>query len=419
MGKALVALATAALIAAAFTGPYLATVAEPIQPEEYVHMWFIALKIDGGYVNTSLVKHLMESVDLSAFTYVFGSGGKEYLIYRSPYSPYLVIEAYNDGGAAVITLHYVPKEEALLWWASPCGQVMQCDFAFTNLTAIKEAASKAGWAVLGVESRTYQRCATVTPSAAAAPCVEVTEASIVMMKNISGGFVEAKIFSSYSPQSMPWSDIMFLTNNPGPEASEAVKELVKALIRIDYEPSWSPPTITQPDIGTAKHVLAVEAAYLARLGVLSTGGLSADDVYSAAHEIRGFNQTIEITQDGGTRIVSDYSPPNPLSIADEINTWPCTPYLGALHPYCAITTTVPNPTTSATTTSESTTSSTISATTNTWATGSATYTGTSTGSVGETPPAAWPRSHDLLYLAVALALALVAAGVTSVIVRRY
>ncbi len=401
--------------------PNLGWVTASSVSEKYIQKLFIAVKIDGGYVNTSLAQQLIDSVNLSMFTYVFQNGGREYLIYRTLSSPYLVIEAYNDGGAAVISLHYIPKVEALLWWDSPCGIAIQCDFAFTNTSAIRNAASATGWAILELENRTYEKCTTATPGSQPPSCVEITEVRVIMGKNITNGFVEAKIFSSYSQGWMPWTAISFLTNNPGPEASNAVKELVKHLLGVDYEPSWSPPTHTPPDLSTAKNVLGVEATYLMKLGVLDAGGLSSEDIYGAAYALNSLNQTVELTQSGEKRVTKSFVPPNPLTIAEEINTWPCTPYLGVPHPYCSITTTAPPQTTSTlpTTTEPTTTqSTTISYPTNTGITGTGTQTATTTG-WGTTTAEPTERDKDLTYLGIALILALIAAAITGALVRRY
>ncbi len=395
-----------------------------LRSEEYVEKWFVAIRIEGGYVNTSLAENLIASVNLSMFTYVFHSGGREYLIYRSVYSPYLVIEAYNDGGAAVVSLHYIPKVEALLWWDSPCGGAIQCDFAFTNGTTIHEAASAAGWTILELENRTYEKCTTVTPGGTPPSCVEVTEVMVIMGKNITNGFVEAKIFSSFSEGSMPWSAISFLTNNPGPEASNAVNELMKHLLGVDYEPSWSSSIGEPPGLGAAKNVLGMEATYLMRLGVLDAGGLSSEDVYSAAYSLSSLNQTVELTQSGEKRLTRDYVPPNPLAITEEINTWPCTPYLGVLHPYCTMTTTVLTQTTATTNTAPPVTThtattkpTTVSYPTNTGVTGTGTQTETTVGEGATVRPP--ETDKDLTYLGIALILALIAASITGALVRRY
>ncbi len=388
--------------------------------EEYVEKWFVALKIEGGYVNTSLAEDLITSANLSVFTYVFRSGGRDYLIYRSLYSPFLVIEAYNDGGAAVVSLHYIPKVEDLLWRDSPCGGAIQCDFALINGTAVREAASAAGWDILELENRTYERCTTVTPGGAPPSCVEITEVRVVMGKNITGGFVEAKIFSSFSEGSMPWSKILFLTNNPGREASDAVNALMKHLLGINYEPSWSPTIIEPTGLSTAKNVLGAEATYLMKLGILDAGGLSSEDVYAAVYTLSSLNQTAELTQSGEKRLTSDYVPPNPLTIAEEISIWPCTTYLGVLHPYCTITTTVLTQTTTTTNTAPSATThtattkpTTASYPTNTGVTGTGT---TVVGGATVRPP---ETDKDLTYLGIALILALIAAAITGALMRRY
>lgn len=416
--------ALVAIILVSSIVPHLSTVSVsgPSPYSNYMYEWFVALRIDGGFVNTSLVEDLIASVNLSMFTYVFEAGGRDYLIYRTPYSPHLVIEAYNDDDSAIISLHYMPKAEAVLWSAHPCGEAITCDFAFTNKSFLMEAASSAGWSVLELENRTYYKCTTVTPGGEPPTCVQINEMRAIMLKNITDGFVEAKIFSSYSQGSMPWADIVFLTNNPGPEADEAVRELAQHLLGTDYSPSWSPPTQSGFNINTARYVLAVEAGYLASLGVLDTGDRSEDEVSTAIHMIDSVNQTVELSQSGEVTIIP-YIPPNPQTIASEIYTWPCTPYLGLLHPYCTITTTLPPPL--ITTNTSSSTTETHPHTTNTGATGTGTSTGTqslttmSNGSGTQEPATSnGDENKDLTYLGLSVILALIAAAITGALVRR-
>lgn len=401
--------------------PYLSTVSVsgPSHYSNYVYEWFVALRIDGGFVNTSLVEELISSVNLSMFTYVFEEGGRDYLIYRTPYSPHLVVEAYNDGDSAIISLHYMPRAESVLWSAHPCGEAIACDFAFTNKSSLMDAASSAGWSVVELENRTYYKCTTVTPGGEPPTCVQINEMRAIMLKNITDGFVEARIFSSYSQGSMPWADIVFLTNNPGPEADEAAKELTQYLLGIDYSPSWYPPSQSGFNINTARYVLAVEAEYLASLGVLDTGGRSNDEVSNTIHMIDSVNQTVKLSQSGEVTI-NPYIPPNPQTIANEIYTWPCTPYLGLLHPYCMITTTLPPPQTTATTTSSSTTETHLH-TTNTGATGTGTQSLTTMSNGSGTQELATSNgdeNKDLTYLGLSVILALIAAAITGALVRR-
>ena len=421
MGRYLIgaaALAAVVLASVTLTQSPLPATAGAGSPTQLIDAGWVAVVIEGASIDFGRIHELFNASGIDYVSaYVVEAGDTTYFIYRTEYSPNVVVEAYNLGSSAVVSVHYMLQEPDTMWraWAHFT--------TWLSIEDIKSAASALGWSITEASNNTYLKCTTVTQTStvvngttttASSPpyCVRVVEVSARLEKVVDGARVVAVVNSfklvseDGSASWSPTTEASIMATDPQ-RADEPVKELLRALAGGEQEIEWVPPQAGAAiDVEELTASLVREVNYLVGLGALNTGGAPEDAIVEGIHAIEEINTTVVV--EGSNYVISDRPvPPNPATIAPSIYQIPCA---SPLRPGCSTTaTTVPAPTTTSATPSTPATSS-------------------QTQSIPSQTLTQWPQEpgegsgaeewDDLRNLAIALAIALASAAAASFVVSR-
>jgi len=308
---------------------------------------YIGLSIDGGYVNFTRVEELINSSQHPApINIIAESGGVNYLVYVSGFFPSFVIEAYNSGGKAIITLHYITDLKDLMWWFS-----LSTD-QFIAVGRINNISKSLGWSVLDSGNRSRYKCTTVTVTCTSIGnttcptippiCINLVETYATLEKEVAGNTLIAEIWSVIGTSdgkhfSIPQLAITIYAERPNSKASYEASRLVEALTGMDFTPSWNEAPKNGPDIERMGKTLLKEIEYLVSMGMVSVDNISLACITEGIHSVKELNQIVEIVANCTYR-VTYLEPPDPLQIVNDLDYIPCNPVLNP--PYCTMVTTV-------------------------------------------------------------------------------
>lgn len=324
-----------------------------------VYVGYIGVMLDDSSINASRVEELAAE----SFTYANESGldpvvkvgEEEYVVFMTALPHYLIV-AYNNGSNAVVSVHYAPTPDPVMWWASLDVS------SYVNASAIMEKAEGLGWDMLYNSTRTRVKCTTVTVTVTRTnaggneswatttippTCYTLTQTHIVLGKGEPRAYIvidEVAQIENGSVAGVPHLSLIAYVENPGEASVSAVKEFVEEVVGpVAGALEWRPPTGGEY-LETMKNVLEEYLKLFADKGVLLTDNGTLNAAINAVPSL-SINETVEVSS-SGVMGASGIAPPNPYSLTASPVMLPLVTTI--------ITTTCPQPTNTSVTSSQAT-----------------------------------------------------------------
>ncbi|GEM_PF-6884558 len=385
-----------------------------------VYVGYLAVVLDDSSINVSRVEEMVAEVssdpDLAGLDLVVSKDGRNYVVFMTSYSPHYLVVAYNNGSKVVVSIHYAPTPEAVMWWGWLDADI------YVNTSSVAEKASEKGWDVIYNSSRTYMRCTTATvtctsvgnytcsPATIPPTCFNITQAHIVLWRRAPRAYIvvdESAQLENGSITGIPRLSLVAYVESTDSDTLAVVKEMLRSIAgsMADYI-KWKPP-VKEGYIDDMKDLLRKYLIYFAHKGILLTSNQTLQAAMNAVSELTTINSSIEVS--GSSVSATEIVPPNPYSLTNQPDMIPCNEVFNP--PGCTIVTTtitITAPSYTPPHTQQTTTTSIPQP--NTGTTGTGTTTGTVTGNVlvGE----------EVRNAGIALAVALASAGLVWALLRR-